>query len=114
MTDLINEESNSSQLPVTITVCISVNIYNYKPYISLCYSFLVLQGHNPSKEETKGLTKTLYHTRFYQTAERKSATTTENGIFYEKVEEKKNLKSFSKQEDKQSWLYSLLFSLRQH
>ena len=44
--DSINESSEFSQLPVTVTVCISVNVYCYKPYISLCYSFLALQGHN--------------------------------------------------------------------
>ena len=45
MTDSINESSESSQLPVTVTVCISVNIYCCKPYIPLCYSFLALQDH---------------------------------------------------------------------
>ena len=46
MTDSINESSESRQLPVTVTLCISVNIYSRKPYISFCYSFLVLQSHN--------------------------------------------------------------------
>ena len=46
MTDSINEWSESSQFPVTITVCIYVNIYYGKPYISLCYSFLALEDHN--------------------------------------------------------------------
>ena len=42
----INEASESSQLPVTITVCISVNTHCCKRYISLCYSFLALQDHD--------------------------------------------------------------------
>ena len=43
---MINESSVSSQLLVTITVCISVNTYCCKPYISWCYTFLALQGQN--------------------------------------------------------------------
>ena len=49
-TDSINEKSDFNQLPVTVTVCISVNIYCCKPYLSLCYSFLAFQGHNNYKE----------------------------------------------------------------
>ena len=63
VTDSINAASESSQLPVIVTVCISVNIYYCKPYISLCFSFLALQGHNTGDEETKGLTWTFYHTQ---------------------------------------------------
>ena len=45
-TDMINESSESTQLPVTVTICICVNIYCCKPYISLCYSFLAIQVYN--------------------------------------------------------------------
>ena len=46
MTDSINESGEFSQLSVNVTVCISVNIYCRKTYISLCYSFVALQDHN--------------------------------------------------------------------
>ena len=52
MTDSINESSESSQLPVTVTIFISVNIYCCKPYISLCYSFLALQDHSTRAKHT--------------------------------------------------------------
>ena len=42
----INETSTFSRLPVTVTVCVSVNMYCCKPYISLCYSFIAFQDHN--------------------------------------------------------------------
>ena len=44
VTDSINESSESSQLPVTDTLCISVNLYSCKPFFSLRYSFLVLKA----------------------------------------------------------------------
>ena len=44
--DSIIKSNNYNQLLVTVTLCISVDIYCCKPYISLCYSFLALQEHN--------------------------------------------------------------------
>ena len=61
----------SSQLPVTITVCISVNICCCKHYISLCYSFLALQSDNTYKYinvthlSSKKTTKTTQQTKLY-------------------------------------------------
>ena len=46
VTGLITEVSESRQFLVTITGCISVNIYYCIPYICLFYSFLALQNHN--------------------------------------------------------------------
>ena len=60
VTDSINESNESSQFPVTFTVCISVNIYYYKHYISLCYSFRTLQDHN-SYTFGKGVEPLYYH-----------------------------------------------------
>ena len=50
MSDFINKLSESSQSPVTITVSISINIYCCEFYISLCYSFLVLQNHKNKQQ----------------------------------------------------------------
>ena len=47
MTDSINRQNESCQQPITVTVCISVNIYFCKPYVSWCYSFLALQTATP-------------------------------------------------------------------